>query len=29
MGAVGVAHSSSPKIEEFWNTGDPSVFDRS
>lgn len=28
MGAIGVAHSSSPKIEEFWNTGDPNVFDR-
>lgn len=27
MGAIGVVHSSSPKIEKFWETGDPSVFD--
>lgn len=27
MGAVGVAHSTSPKIEKFFATGDPSVFD--
>lgn len=27
MGPVGVAHSNSPKIEQFWRTGDPSVFD--
>lgn len=27
MGPVGVQHSNSPKIEEFWKTGDPSVFD--
>ena len=25
-GFVGVAHSTSPKIEEFWQTGDPAVF---
>ena len=27
MGPVGVLHSNSPKIEEFWATGDASVFD--
>lgn len=27
MGAIGVAHSSSPTIEKFWATGDPTVFD--
>jgi hypothetical protein len=27
-GFVGVLHSTSPKIEEFWQTGDPSVFDQ-
>lgn len=27
MGPVGVLHSNSPKIEQFWETGDPSVFD--
>jgi hypothetical protein len=26
MGPVGVQHSNSPKIEEFWETGDPAVF---
>jgi hypothetical protein len=26
-GFVGVQHSTSPKIEEFWRTGDPNVFD--
>lgn len=25
-GFVGVQHSTSPKVEEFWQTGDPSVF---
>lgn len=25
-GFVGVLHSTSPKIEEFWRTGDPAVF---
>lgn len=25
-GFVGVIHSTSPKIEQFWETGDPSVF---
>jgi len=25
-GFVGVLHSTSPKIEKFWSTGDPSVF---
>lgn len=28
MGLVGVEHSTSPKIAEFWATGDPNVFDR-
>jgi hypothetical protein len=28
MGPIGVRHSNSPKIEEFWATGDPAVFDR-
>ena len=28
MGLVGVAHSNSPKIDEFFATGDPEVFDR-
>lgn len=28
MGPVGVIHSNSPSIAEFWETGDPSVFDR-
>lgn len=28
MGFVGVQHSLSPKIDEWWNTGDPEVFDR-
>lgn len=28
MGLVGVMHSNSSKIDEFWNTGDPSVFAR-
>lgn len=27
-GAIGVRHSTSPSIEKFWATGDPSVFDR-
>ena len=27
-GFVGVAHSTSPKIAEFWASGDPTVFDR-
>lgn len=27
LGFVGVANSTSPKIERFWETGDPSVFD--
>ena len=27
MGPIGVEHSNSPKIEQFWQTGDPSVFD--
>lgn len=27
-GFVGVMHSTSPKIEQFWETGDPSVFER-
>jgi hypothetical protein len=27
MGPIGVAHSNSPKIEEFWATGDATVFD--
>jgi hypothetical protein len=26
LGPVGVQHSNSPKIEQFWETGDPSVF---
>lgn len=26
MGPVGVEHSNSPKIQQFWETGDPSVF---
>jgi hypothetical protein len=26
LGLVGVQHSNSPKIEEFWETGDPAVF---
>jgi hypothetical protein len=26
MGPVGVQHSTSPKIEQFWQTGDPAVF---
>ncbi len=25
-GFVGVVHSTSPKIEQFWETGDPTVF---
>lgn len=25
-GFVGVQHSTSPRIEEFWATGDPDVF---
>lgn len=25
-GFVGVHQSTNPKIEEFWRTGDPSVF---
>lgn len=25
-GFVGVQHSTSPKIEQFWETGDPTVF---
>jgi hypothetical protein len=28
MGPVGVANSNSPKIQEFWATGDPEVFSR-
>jgi hypothetical protein len=24
MGPIGVQHSTSPAIEAFWNTGDPS-----
>jgi hypothetical protein len=28
MGPVGVANSNSPKIEEFFATGDPDVFAR-
>lgn len=28
MGAIGVQHSSSPTIEKFWATGDPSVFSK-
>lgn len=28
MGPVGVGHSTSPKIEEFWATGDAEVFSR-
>lgn len=28
MGPIGVKHSNSPKIEEFWKTGNPEVFDR-
>jgi hypothetical protein len=28
MGPVGVLHSNSPKIEEFYATGDPEVFGR-
>lgn len=27
MGPVGVAHSNSPKIAQFFETGDPAVFD--
>lgn len=27
MGFVGVANSTSPKIEQFWETGDPSALD--
>ena len=27
MGFVGVAHSTSPKIASFLETGDPTVFD--
>lgn len=26
MGLIGVRHSSSPAIEQFWQTGDPTVF---
>jgi hypothetical protein len=26
MGFVGVLHSTSPKIEEFWQRGDPEIF---
>jgi len=26
MGAIGVAHSSSDKIDQFFATGDPDVF---
>lgn len=26
MGLVGVQHSTSPAIEQFWETGDPQVF---
>jgi hypothetical protein len=26
MGAVGVRHSTSPRIEQFFATGDPSVL---
>jgi len=26
MGAIGVAHSSSDKIDQFFATGDPNVF---
>lgn len=28
LGPVGVVHSTSPKIAEFWATGDETVFDR-
>jgi len=28
MGPVGVFHSSSPKTDEFFATGDPSVFEK-
>lgn len=27
MGLVGVENSTSPKIEQFWQTGDPAVFE--
>lgn len=26
MGPIGTQHSNSPKIEEFWATGNPDVF---
>lgn len=26
MGAVGLRHTSSPTVERFFQTGDPSVF---
>jgi hypothetical protein len=28
LGPIGVLHSTSPEIEEFWATGDETVFDR-
>lgn len=28
MGPIGVRHSNSASIDEFWKTGDPSVFDK-
>lgn len=28
LGFVGVGNSTSPAIQEFWATGDPSVFDK-
>jgi hypothetical protein len=27
MGPIGVGNSNNPKIEQFWRTGDPTVFD--
>jgi hypothetical protein len=27
-GFVGVQHSTNPTIERFWETGDPSVFEK-
>ena len=26
MGFVGAAHSTNPKFEQFWASGDPEVF---
>lgn len=26
MGPIGVMHTNSPRVEAFWNSGDPSVL---